>query len=435
MNNDHAAPAGIVVDCDVADGVPSVESPRSEAPALVLVRIFTEPLGTVRLTLPAQGLTPQQLAAAIVAELGPELRTRIEDCGLSFAGELPIDGIAPIRTPRFLESRALVLRDGPSITVALCTRDRPEGLAAVLESLRVQAYPRLRILVVDNAPSDDRSERLVSALARDRDIEYVIEPRPGLSWARNLSIEKSDGEVIAWADDDELVDAWWVAELARGFVEVPGADAVTGPVIPMELQTQSQIWFEQYSRVHTGRGFTRAVLSPATAHQQSPLYPMPSFGCGGNMAFRREALQRISGFDCALGAGTSTLAGEDTAALSELLLAGGTIVYQPTAIVHHRHRREYETLRRHMLGYGRGLTAYYASILAHRPQCAPELLRLSGRATRYQLARRRRRSVEPAWGLPRELVRANQIGLMQGAFMYPVARLQASRLKRATARR
>ena len=141
------------------------------------------------------------------------------------------------------------------MTVAVCTRDRPDGLALLLESLDAQEYPRLRLVVVDNAPSDDRARRLVSGLARDRDIEYVAEPRPGLSWARNRAIEASDGEVIAWADDDEVCDRWWAAELARAFVEVPGADAVTGIVIPGELETPSQAWFEQYSGVGRGRGF------------------------------------------------------------------------------------------------------------------------------------------------------------------------------------
>ena len=85
-----------------------------------------------------------------------------------------------------------------------------------------QEYPRLRTLVVDNAPSDDRTRRLVSELARTREIDYVIEPRPGLSWARNRAIDASDSEIIAWADDDEVCDAWWAAEIARAFVEVPG---------------------------------------------------------------------------------------------------------------------------------------------------------------------------------------------------------------------
>jgi GT2 family glycosyltransferase len=427
-----ASPAGVVVECEIATGVPSIAAPAAETQAFVLVRAFSEPLGLLSLTLPAHGLAADGLARAIVDELEPELRVRFEDSGLPWTGRLPTDGLQPPRTPRFLESRERVLREGPEITVAVCTRDRPEELVSVLASLAMQRYERIRILVVDNAPSDGRTERVVSEFAHGRDVEYVAERRPGLSWARNRAIEASDSEIIAWADDDEVCDFWWAAEVARGFVEVPEADAVTGIVVPAELVTQCQSWFEQYSGVSRGRGFVRAVFSPATARDQSPLYPLPPYGAGANMAFRRDAIERIGRFDCALGAGTSTLAGEDTAAFSALLLAGGTIVYQPTAIVYHRHRRDYAALRRVMVGYGRGLSAYYASMLVRQPGCALELARLSRQALRDQVSHRGRR-LGGLDGFPPELLRANRLGLLQGAFMYPGARLHARRLAGAAA--
>jgi glycosyltransferase involved in cell wall biosynthesis len=422
---------GVVADCDVAAGIPRIAAARDGAQALVLVRVFGEPIGMLSERLSAQGLEPHELAAAMVRELEPQLRERIEESGLTWTGELPTAGLRPPQIPRFLQGRALALCEGPTITVAVCTRDRPEALALILDSLSVQDYGRLQVLVVDNAPSDLRSQRLVAELAREREIDYVTEPHPGLSWARNRAIEASSGEIVAYVDDDALCDRWWAVEVARGFVEVPNAGAVTGIIIPEELETQSQSWYEQYSGVRRGRGFSRAVFSPATAHLQSPLYPLPPWGSGGNMAFRRDALERIGGFDCALGAGTPTLGGEDTAALSTLLLAGGTIVYQPSAIVRHRHRREYAAMRRVLLGYGRGLGAYYTAMLVRQPSCAPELLRLSRQAVRDQFSRHGRRSRELDEDFPRELLRANRIGLLQGPFMYAAARLQVGRMKRA----
>jgi GT2 family glycosyltransferase len=422
-----AIPAGVVAECDIATGVPAIACPAAGTQALVLVRAFSEPLGLLSLVLPAGGLAPDQLANEIVDEFGAVLRDRLEECGLVWTGELPTCGVRPPRAPRFLASRERVLREGPEITVAVCTRDRPEGLVTLLASLLIQPYERLRILVVDNAPSDDRTQRAVSRLAQDGDIEYVTEPRPGLSWARNRAIDASGSEIIAWADDDEVCDPWWAAELARGFVEVPEAGAVTGMVIPTELETQCQAWFEQYAGVRRGRGFDRAVFSPATAREQSPLYPLPPYGVGANMAFRREAIERIGCFDTALGAGTSTLAGEDTAALSALVLAGGTIAYEPSAITYHRHRRDYGALRQVMLGYGRGLSAYYASMLVHNPGCALELARLSRQALRDQVSHRGRRHHDLD-GFPPELLRANRVGLLQGAFLYAGARRRARRL-------
>jgi GT2 family glycosyltransferase len=424
-------PAGVVVDCDVATGIPAVAGRDAVTEALVLVRIFSEPLGLLSRRLPTSGIEPEELARQIADELGPELRERIEDAGLSWTGELPTGGLTPPRNPRFLESRARVLREGPQITVAVCTRDRPDDLTLLLDSLCEQEYSRMRVVVVDNAPTDDRTRQLVCGAAGRLHIDYVVEPRPGLSWARNRAIDACESEVIAWADDDEVCDRWWVAEIARGFVEIPEADAVTGPVIPAELETPNQAWFEQYSGVRRGRGFARAVFSPAM--EQSPLYPLPPYGAGANMAFRREAIERVGRFDCALGAGTSTLAGEDTAALSALLLAGGTIVYQPSALVHHRHRRDYEALRRVMLGYGRGLSAYYASMVLRQPGSVTELLRLSRHALRDQFSRHGQRLGGDLDGFPPELLRINRLGLLQGAFIYPRARLEARRLARGAA--
>jgi glycosyltransferase involved in cell wall biosynthesis len=424
MRTDSGAHAGVVVECEVSTGIPAIAAVAAGGQALVLVRVFGEPIGMLSLRLPAHGFTPGELAREIVAELEPELRQRIVECGLPWTGELPTGGLTPLRTPQFVASRERVLRDGPQITVAICTRDRTEHLARLLESLRHQEYPRLRILVVDNAPSDDSTRRLVEGLSPDLKVKYVTEPRPGLSWARNRAIDASDSEVIAWADDDEICDRWWAAEIARAFVEVPGADAVTGVVAPGELETQCQAWFEQYSGVRRGRGFNRQVFSPASARRQSPLYPLPPFGAGANMAFRRDSIERIGRFDTALGTGTSTLAGEDTAALSALLLAGGTIVYQPSAIVHHRHRRDYAALQRVMLGYGRGLSAFYASMIVHHPGCLLELVRLSRQALRDQVSRGGRRLGELE-DFPSELLRINRKGLLQGAFMYPGARLRA----------
>jgi glycosyltransferase involved in cell wall biosynthesis len=431
-----ASPVGVAAECDVAEGLLAIASPRPGARALILVRLFSEPVGMMAELLPADGMGADDLARAIVREFGPRLRERFAECGLAWDGELPAGGLNPPRTPRFLASRERVMREGPQMTIAVCTRDRPEGLAILLESLCAQEYQRTRVLVVDNAPSDDRAHRVVLAAARNHsfDIDYVIEPRPGLSWARNRAIDASDGEVIAWADDDELCDRWWAAELARGFVEVPGAGAVTGVVVPGELATQSQALFEEYSGVLRGRGFDRAVFSPATARQQSPLYPLPPFGTGANMAFGRDALKQIGGFDCALGAGTLTQGGEDTAALSALLLSGGTVVYQPTSIVHHFHRRDHAALRRQLRGYGRGLSSFYVSMLVRRPDCAAELLRLGGRAARDQFSPRGRRLSELSDDFPRDLLRAHLAGLLQGPFTYAAARARARRLRRAPGR-
>ncbi len=427
-----SVPAGIVLECDIADCIPAIAVPRSGMRALVLVRLFSEPIGMLAETLPAEGISPDGLASIIVREFETDLKERFADCGLAWDGKLPVDGLNPLRTPRFVATRERVMREGPQITVAVCTRDRPNGLATLLRTLNDQEYQRIRVLVVDNAPKDDRTYKVVLEAASELkiDIAYVVEPRPGLSWARNRAINEADGEVIAWVDDDERCDRWWAAEIARGYVEVPEAGAVSGIMMPGELVTESQVLFENYSGVRRGRGFTQAVFSPATASRQSPLYPLPPFGAGGNMSFRKEALNLIGAFDCALGAGTLTQGGEDTAALSALLLAEGTVVYQPTAIVYHYHRKEYASLRRQIQGYGRGLTAFYLSVILHKPGYLAELVRLSGKSIRDEFAGDGQRLSEIGGDFPHDLLRAHFIGLLQGPFAYLAAALKARRLRR-----
>jgi glycosyltransferase involved in cell wall biosynthesis len=432
-----ARPHVAILDCDVADGVPRVE-PLDErgqpwTRADVLVRAFTEMLGVVSLPVGPTGLDADELAQAIAADLGPAIADRVRGSGLAWHGALSIDGLHPRRTPPFLAGRARAWSAGPTITAAVCTRNRPQGLTRLLESLQAQRYP-VDVVIVDNAPDDDATQRVARRFADRLDLTYAVEPRPGLSWARNRCIEVSRSQVIAWVDDDERCDPWWAAEIARAIVEHPDAEAVCGSVLPGEIETPAQARFEDYGGHSKGRGMTAAVFSPATRADQSPLYPLPPFGIGGNMAFRRDAIERIGRFDCALGAGTLTGGAEDTAALSTLLYLGGTVVYQPNAMVRHWHRREDDSLRDMFVGYGCGLGAFYTSMVLRHPGCVPELLRLAPRALRDL----RSRDAITLSGVDRdtlaELLAANRAAMRTGPLRYLRARRVARRLRAGVAR-
>jgi len=320
--------------------------------------------------------------------------------------------------------------------VVVCTRERPDGLARTLDSVLAQRYPRFRVLVVDNAPVSDGTVRVVAEAAARADaagrgsVDYVREPRPGLSHARNRALRAAAGEIIAWLDDDEIADPHWLAEVARAFADHPHADAVTGAIVPAELATDAQLWFEQYGGHSKGRGFTPDVFSPATAHRQSPLYPLPPFGAGGNMVFRPGVLERIGGFDTALGAGTPAMGSEDTLALMQVLVAGGTVAYQPSALVWHYHRRDLAGLRNQLVGYGTGLTAAYISLLLRDPKLIRPLLQLAPTALRDTFGGGGDRLAGLRADFPRELVGANRRGLLAGPVRYLRSRLADRRLRR-----
>jgi glycosyltransferase involved in cell wall biosynthesis len=408
-----------VLDIDIADPLPAVATAGPDGcrvlRAWVLVRLFTEPLGTLLIDLPVAGLRPAELAAAIGAELGTALAPRLAELGLT---ALPIDGITPVTEPAFLARHRAVLGAAPPITVVICTRERPGTLARCLDSLLAQNYPDFRILVVDNAPVTDATAEVVRSAARRGPVSYLTEPRGGLSFARNTAVAAAPGEILAWIDDDEYADVHWLAEVACALAEHPQADVVSGVIVPAELQTQPQLWFEQFGGHSKGRGFRPDVFGPATAHLQSPLYPLPPFGTGANMTFRPGVIERIGGWDTALGAGTPAMGSEDTLAFTQVLLGGGTIVYQPTAVTHHYHRRDLEGLRKQMVGYGTGLTAVYTSLLLKRPGLIWDLLKLVPAALRDLTGKDSPRLSTLQEDFPRELLSANRRGMFAGPGAY-----------------
>ena len=308
--------------------------------------------------------------------------------------------------------------DQPEISVVVCTRDRPERLRSCLAALANLDYARFEVVVVDNAPetSATAAADIVSALADPR-FRTVVEPRPGLSRARNTGVAAAEFDLIAFVDDDTVADAWWLAAVARGFARSETIGCVTGLVPAADLSTPSQQFFDQrvsWARSCQPRHFALAGNQPA-----SPLYPYAAgqFGTGANMAFRRAALADLGHppFDEALGAGSPAGGGEDLAAFVGILHHGWTIAYEPAAVVWHNHRADFRALRRQMNGYGRGLSAFVTGQLRHRERAReiarrlPEGLLLAGRLLRASAGRVER---------PRSLVWAEFVGLAQGPFAY-----------------
>jgi GT2 family glycosyltransferase len=423
--------ASFIVDIELSQPVSGIASPgrpgSSRLRGWLLVRLFTEPIGLVPVDVPETGLSAERVVEAIAAGCGPELSSRLAALGLH--GLTP-HGIELADEAPFLVTRRFILESAEHFTVAVCTRERPETLRRTLISLAVQDYPSFDVLVVDNAPTSDGTMKVVEDMQSELSVRYVVEPAPGLSRARNRALREIGNGLIAWLDDDETADPHWLAELARGFAENPGASAVSGVVVPAELRTRVQVWFEQFGGHSKGRGFVTAAFSPATAAQQSPLYPLPPFGVGANMAFRAKALHDIGGFDEALGAGTPAKASEDTKVFTQLLLRGETTVYQHTALTRHYHRSDLAGLSEQLIGYGIGLTAYYTSLILDNPMILGKLIKLLPRAYRDMSGGGRLQISELGEDFPTELLARNVRGMLIGPGQY----LRARRLGRKLAR-
>jgi glycosyltransferase involved in cell wall biosynthesis len=245
----------------------------------------------------------------------------------------------------------------PSLSIAICTKDRAKRLARLLGSLQeVVGASRFRateILVIDNASVDAATREAVAGFPG---VRYVFEPRAGLDFARNAAVRHASGELLAFLDDDVVVDRDWLDGLFAAWRDCPGAGGFTGLVLPYRLETEAQIQFEQ--RGGFGRGFEAKRFHSASA--ENPLHPVGAgiVGAGCNMAFDRSLLIALGGFDEALDTGSPLPGGGDLDIFYRVLRSGRTMAYEPRYAVYHEHRESIPQLRRQYWTWGLGFMAF-----------------------------------------------------------------------------
>lgn len=345
-----------IAQIEVTQPLPHLALSQSNTGLALVLRRKDRPIGFLMQELPPNSeITAEELAQWIAKEIGSKLLQE------SIREEL----ISPANQEQF-----------PSLTVAICTKDRPENLARCLDSLlklRLENASQFEVLVVDNAPSDNRTKELVASLTN---VNYVREPKAGLDFARNRAIQEATGEILAYLDDDVTVDHQWFNGLVEAWAENPDAAAFTGLILPYELETEAQILFEQ--RGGFRRGFEKIRYGQVLAGNS--LYPCGSgiFGAGCNMAFRREILLKLGGFDEALDTGAPLPGGGDLDIFYRIIRGGYVLVYEPQYLIYHQHRREIAKLRHQYWTWGLGLMAFVVKAYQHDPSQRSKLLRLVG---------------------------------------------------------
>lgn len=308
----------------------------------------------------------------------------------------------------------------PVLSVVVCTRERPEDLRRCLAALGEQTVGPLEVVVVDNAPRTPRTRRVAEAAGA----RYVLEPRPGLNRARNAGLAAAAAGLVAYTDDDAVPEPDWAEAVVRALSD-PALAGVAGTILPLELETEAQRLFERYLGGEAGRRDRERrrefalPFPPASAGQ---------VGAGANMAFRREALRSVGGFDAAFDAGTATLSGGDTEMFGRLVAAGCHLAYDPRVRVRHRHRRTRGELRAQLFGYGVGVYAYWTYRVLHHRDRAAARFALATLLT-HGVRRLGRSVLRRPDEVPPDLVLAELAGCLWG----PAAYFRARRAERAAA--
>jgi len=218
------------------------------------------------------------------------------------------------------------------VSVILCTYNRCESLERTLDSITRLSVPEAvewEILVVDNNSSDHTRETVQVFCSRyPRRFRYLFEPKQGKSYALNAGVREARGEVLAFMDDDELVDPLWLHHLTSGLHNHEWAGA-GGKVIPT--------WSQRAPRwLLPGAPYTLGPLVHFDLGDEAG--PLAENPIGANMAFRKAMFEKYGGFRTDLGPRPGSgdpQKSEDSEFGVRLLAAGERLRYEPSAVIYH----------------------------------------------------------------------------------------------------
>jgi glycosyltransferase involved in cell wall biosynthesis len=179
------------------------------------------------------------------------------------------------------------------ISVIVCAHNEARYLPACLHSLLAQSRPPDDILVINNA-STDETRAVAEQVPR---VRVVDEPRKGLVVARETARQVACGDLLVYLDADCRAPLTWLERIERRFARDPDLIALSAP-------------YRYYDWDWWGRLLIRAydlTLAPATQVLVKYVLRIGIVFYGGNFAVRRDALERIGGFDTSI-----EFHGEDT---------------------------------------------------------------------------------------------------------------------------
>jgi len=218
------------------------------------------------------------------------------------------------------------------ISIIICTYNRAESLKRTLNSIMTMSIPDnllWEIIIVDNNSQDNTREVVDDFRAKSGlNVVYVFEEKRGLSYARNRGIEDAKGEIIAFTDDDVVIDRNWLVNLHKAF-EIYNP-AVMGGKVLIQGELPVPKWFSNAVSDPLG-GFDRGDNIIIADSQYNGL-----IGIGANMSFKREIFDNIGFFKTDLGRKGNKLGmGEETELYWRIKNRGGKCIYYPFATIYH----------------------------------------------------------------------------------------------------
>jgi glycosyltransferase involved in cell wall biosynthesis len=245
------------------------------------------------------------------------------------------------QSPQIIDRHSPLEPRAMNLSAVVPTRNRVAHATECVTS--ILANPELLELILVDQSDGIGTEQAVAGI-RDTRFRYVRTDTRGVTSARNIGIELSQGELVAFTDDDCRVPPNWASSIISVFTADPEAVLVCGKV-----QVPPELW---------ERGFTESF----EPHEREWIKRYPPFGrdwgITANMSMRRDAVQKLGAFDPFLGAGSPLRSGGEPDLIFRVLKAGLKVVNASEVVVDHLGVRPYgEDASKLMRGYGFGTGA------------------------------------------------------------------------------
>ena len=241
------------------------------------------------------------------------------------------------------------------VSIIICTHNRAEHLRQTLEALAAVTVPAglaAELIIVDNASADHTAQVIADVIQKRRlpnmqNVRSVMEPKQGLSSARNRGMAEAQGDLFVFTDDDVRPPDDWLSGMCGPIISGE-AEAVAGGMklaahLHRPWMTPTHIsWLASTERVPAG-----TVI---------PLL-------GGNMAFSRRVLERVPGFDAEVGPGARGHA--DDSLFSYQLEKAGYRIAMALEVAAEHHLQEERLTRKSYLGQAKKRGEFNAYLARH----------------------------------------------------------------------
>lgn len=265
-----------------------------------------------------------------------------------------------------------------ALSLIIITKNRPQQLVTCLQSVHKSSYKNFELIVVDQSTGQGTAQKnpqLLTALQKFPQVKYIQSKLSGKSRGLNLAIKLSSAPILAFTDDDCIVDEEWLQNVASSFREHPHVTAVFGRTLPFQP--------------HKNKGLTcPATFTKKTPHfVTEPCKHWKHIGFGNNMAWRKEFFKQHGLFKEWLGPGSIGSNAEDAEIALRALVNKKKIFYNPAILVKHNKWLNEKGLRKLNLSYICGEMACYGHLAENNISIGKTVVKNNWENIKYEMRR------------------------------------------------